>query len=197
MNYETIELKTERLVINKGDKNDFLKVYEYNFNKLQDVDGIFKLESNDLSNMEELFKGGMKKYYSNIKKAHMFDWIIYLNDLPIGNILTNEEDSDKKIIEVTSNIHPNYWGNGYMKEALTIVIEYLYSMGYENIVCGYLDGNIKAKKVLDKLGFKPYEILQDVYESEKGNKIDLYKTIMTKEDWFSKTGRIPLIKNSN
>lgn len=196
MNYETTLLKTKRLIMKKGEKEDFLKVYEYNFNKLQNVEGICKLEKKDTINMEKLFKDDIRKYYTKIKKAHMFDWIIYLNDDAIGNILTNEEDFDKKEIEVSFNIHPSYWGNGFMPEALTCVIEHLFSIGYENIVCSYLDGNIKAKKVLDKLGFKPYMIIEDEYKSENGTLIDEYKTIMTKDNWLSKTGRMSKLKDS-
>ena len=83
-----------------------------------------------------------------------------------------------------------------MPEALTCVIEHLFSIGYENIVCSYLDGNIKAKKVLDKLGFKPYMIIEDEYKSENGTLIDEYKTIMTKDNWLSKTGRMQKLKDS-
>ena len=196
MNYETVELKTERLIIKKGTIDDYLRVYEYDFSKLKNVDGICKLVKQTPSKIKECFKGGMKKYYSKLKKAHMFDWIMYLDDLPIGNILTTEENLDEKQIEVSFNVHPSYWGNEYAKEALTLVIEYLYSIGYDSIICCYSDGNIKAKKVLDKLGFKPYKIIKDAWKSESGNMIDDYKTIMTKEDWFSKTGRICNIMNS-
>ena len=56
----------------------------------------------------------------------------------------------------------------------------------------FLDGDLKAKKTLNMLGFKPYEIIEDEYKSESGNLIDKYKTIMTKDEWFSKTGRIKL-----
>ncbi len=181
MNYETVELKTKRLIMKKGEKEDFLKVYEYNFNKLQNVDGICKLVKKDTSSMEKLFKDDIKKYYTKIKKAHMFDWIIYLKDVAIGNILTNEENLDKKEIEVSFNIHPSYWGNGFMPEALTCVIEYLFSIGYENIICSYLDGNIKAKKVLDKLGFKPYRLKKDALKTKKGNLIDQYDMILVKK----------------
>lgn len=196
MNYETVLLKTKRLIMKKGEKKDFLKVYEYNFNMLQNVDGICKLEKKDTTNMEKLFKDDIKKYYSKLKKAHMFDWIIYYNDEAIGNVLTNEENFDKKEIEVSFNIHPRNWGNGFMPEALTGVIEHLFSIGYESIVCSYLDGNIKAKKVLDKLGFKPYMIIEDEYKGGSGTLIDEYKTIMTKDNWLSKTGRMPKIKDS-
>ena len=195
MNYETIELKTKRLVIKKGEKEDFLKVYEYDFSSLQNVDDVFKLEKQDKNKIESWFKGGIKKYYSKIKKAHMFDWIIYIDGKAIGNVLTEDEE-DKKSINLSFNIHPNYWGKGYMPEALEMIINYLYSLGYDNIICSYLDGNTKAKRTLSKLGFKPYKIEKDFIKSSNCNLIDLYKTILTKEDWFSRTTKINPLKGS-
>ena len=99
-------------------------------------------------------------------------------------------------INLSFNIHPNYWGKGYMQEALEMIINYLYSLGYDNIICSYLDGNTKAKRTLSKLGFKPYKIEKDFIKSSNGNLIDLYKTILTKEDWFSRTTKINKLKGS-
>lgn len=196
MSYETIELETKHLIMKRGEKEDFCKVYEYDFSKLKNVDGICMLVKQDKEKIEALFKGGIKKYYSKIKKAHMFDWIIYFENEPIGNILTGEESLNEKKIEVSFNVHPSYWGNGYMPEALSCVMEYLYSLGYDNILCTYADGNIKAKRVLDKLGYKAYEIIKDSFTSENNNLVDEYKVIMTKEEWFSKTGQLERIKIS-
>ena len=196
MNYETVILKTNRLIMQKGTKEDYLRVYEYDFNKLKNVDGECKLEKQDLSKINSLFNGGMKKYYSKLKKAHMFDWIIYYNNDAIGNVLTLEEDLFSKTIEISYNLHPSYWGNGFMPEALESAMSYLFSIGYDNIICTYSDGNIKSKRVLEKLGFKPYKIIKDSWKSDKGNMIDDYKTIMTKEDFLSRTSKINVIKNS-
>lgn len=193
MNYETVELKTKRLIMRRGEKEDFLKVYEYDFSKLKNVDGVCKLVKQDAKKIEDLFKGGMKRYYSKIKKAHMFDWIVYLDNMAIGNVLTEEENYDERKIELSYNLHPSYWGNGYMPEAISCVIEYLFSLGYDNIICTYSDGNIKAKRVLDKLGFKPYRIIEDAWKAESGNMIDDYKVIMTKDYWFSRTGKLSKI----
>ena len=49
MNYEIKMLESNRLIMKKGQKEDYLKVYEYNFKKLMDVDGVFVLEKQDLS----------------------------------------------------------------------------------------------------------------------------------------------------
>lgn len=196
MNYETIELRTKNLIIKKGNKDDFLKVYEYDFSKLKNVDGECNLVKQDLSEMESWFKNGMKKYYSKIKKAHMFDWIMYVGETAVGNILTEEEDLYKKEIKISFNVHPSYWGNGYAPEALSCVMEHLYSIGYDNIICTYADGNIKAKRVLDKLGFKPHKIISDALKSKHGGMIDYYEVIMTKDAWFSRTAKISKIKGS-
>ena len=195
MNYETIELRTKRLVMKRGEKEDYFKVYEYDFSKLQNVDEIFKLEKQDRKKIENWFKGGIKRYYSKIKKAHMFDWLVYLNDKAIGNVLTEDENGGK-IVNLSFNVHPNYWGKGYMPEALEMIINYLFSLGYDYIVCSYLDGNIKAKRVLSKLGFKPYKIDKDHVKGQSGNLIDLYETILTKDDWFSRTTKINTLKGS-
>ena len=179
----------------RGLKEDYMKVYEYDYSKLKGIDGIIKFVKQDLKKLEELFKNGMAKYFNKIKEAHMFDWIIYLEDKPIGNIITIDENVSKKEIEVSFNIHPSYWGKGYMPEALEGVIEYLYENGFDSVICTYQDDNLKAKRVLDKLGFKPYALLKNTSLSDKGNMIDEYKTIMTKEDWFSRTGKIDKLKD--
>ena len=49
---------------------------------------------------------------------------------------------------------------------------------------------------MEKLGFKPYKIIKDSWKSDKGNMIDDYKTIMTKEDFLSRTSKINVIKDS-
>lgn len=195
-NYETEEIMTERLMLKKGNLNDFLKVYEYDFKMLKDVDGIFKFVKQDQQKIKDWFKGGIKKYYDTCKKAHMFDWIIYLDNEPIGNILSNEEIASVNGISLAYNLHPNYWGKGYMPEALEAVMNYLYKIGYDNIICGYSDGNKKSERVLKKLGYKPYNIKKDAWKSEKGNLIDDYDLIMTKDDWLSRTMKIKKIKGS-
>lgn len=194
INYETVTLKTNRLVLKKGQKDDFLKVYEYDFSKLKNIDNENELKKQDSSKIEKLFKGG--NYYKKAKKAHMFDWIVYLEDNAIANILTSECNEKEKMVELEFNMHPNYWNKGYMLESLVSVIEYLFSLGYDNVTCTYLECNVRAKKLLNKLGFKPYMIIEDSFKSPKGNLLDEYKVIMTKDDWFSKTGKLIKVNGS-
>lgn len=195
-NYESIMLKTKRLILNKGTIKDYLKVYEYDFKKLMCIDDMIEFEKEDEKKIKSWFRGGINKYFKKIVKAHMFDWIIYLNDDAIGNILTGDESLENNSIELVFNIHPDYWGKGYAPEAVVSVLDYLFKIGYDNIICGYVDGDTKSKRVLGKLGFKPFEIKYDAIEFEKGRLIDKYIMIMTKEDWLSRTTKIGRIKES-
>ena len=96
---------------------------------------------------------------------------------------THSENTESKEIEIAFNLHPTYWGNGYMPEAIKAVVNYLFDLGYENIKAGYSDGNKKSKRVLEKAGFEYYGVEKNAW-TKNGKPIDDYKTIMTKDNWI-------------
>ena len=115
---------------------------------------------------------------------------IYLNDgTPIGNIVADREDDNISSIELSFNMHPNYWRKGYMTEAIKCIISYLLDNYYDNIVIGYETGNIKSKSFIEKLGFRYYKTINNVYE-KNGINIDVNLLIMNKKDWKNNNGRI-------
>ena len=92
MKYITPELETDRLVLKRGSKEDYIKVYEYDFTKLRDVDGEFEYVKLDPSVVDSFYSS--KEYLND-----MFDWIIYLKDInePIGNVVAIVKDDDTSI----------------------------------------------------------------------------------------------------
>ena len=84
-----------------------------------------------------------------------YDWILYLKSSgePIGNIAADREQKDIKGIELSFNTHPRFWRNGYTVEALIEIMNFLFNQGYENILCGYDEGNLKSKNIGEKLDF--------------------------------------------
>lgn len=182
-NYKTIKLETSRLILDKGTIEDFVSVFEYNFSKLRDVNNEFVFEKLDPNYIRSWFKDGEINYYLENEKNHVFDWIIYLKDnTPIGNITADRENFEINSIEVSYNLHPNYWGNGYMGEAVKVVIDYLFSVGYDNVICGYDEGNIKSKRICEKLNFKLYNVKKNAWQKD-GKPIDTYYMIMEKDRW--------------
>lgn len=172
MIYETPQLETERLILKRGTYEDFVKVYEYDFTKLRDINGEFEFVKYD----PEKLKGW------EIPEPETYDWIIYLkeNMEPIGNIVADREQQDIKAIELAFNTHPNHWRKGYTSEALIEIMKFLFNQGYENILCGYADGNYKSKAIGEKLGFEPYKVKENAWIKDDTT-ITSYTSILSKE----------------
>ena len=183
--YQTNLIQSERLILQKGTVDDYLSVYEYDFTKLRDIDGEFEYAKQNVEEIKKWFEPDIEQFHKNNEAEHFFDWIIYLKEsmTPIGNILADRENIENKEIEIAFNLHPSYWGNGYMPEAIKSVLEYLFELGYENIKSGYSDGNVKSKRVLEKTGFEHCGIEKNAWE-KNGKPIDDYQVMITKTKFY-------------
>lgn len=195
----TIRIETDRLILDKGTIEDFVKVYEYNFQYLRDVDNIEFIKL-DPKTIEEWFEDDINKYYEDKDIKRNFDWIIYLKEThtPIGNI-TADRGKDKTVelmsssdIELAFNLHPNYWKQGYMREATTAVLDYLFSIGYDNVISGYADFNKASARVSEALEFEPFNENNEFYKYLNKD-VKIINTIMNKEKWLNKK-EVKLIK---
>lgn len=174
--YKTIKLETDRLIIDKGTIKDCMKIYEYDYTMCKGINGIDILvrldePKNYIGEDEDTY------YNKDCIKYEMYDWYIYLkhNRIPIGNIVADREIKDIKAIELSYNLHPDYWHKGYMIEAVKEVIRYLYSIGYENIIISYEEGNERSRRLIQKLQCKPFK------EELLSNNIKSYSYIKRKE----------------
>ena len=69
-------------------------------------------------------------------------------------------------------------------------MDYLFELGYENILCGYDEGNIKSKSIIEKLGFTTYAIKENAW-MKNNTPITTFITIMTKERFKELYNKIP------
>lgn len=81
-------METERLILKRGQFDDYVKVYEYDFMKLRNIAGEFEFVKLDSKRIE-----GFDKQFEET-----FDWIVYLkNDkIPIANIVADESKKISK-----------------------------------------------------------------------------------------------------
>jgi len=174
MKYDTPKIITDRLILMRGSFEDYVKVYEFDFRFLRDICGDFRYVRQDPENIR-----GFETYAD---EDDAMDWIIYLKDgtLPIGNIIADRPDAEVNGIELSFNLHPDYWGNEYMKEAAVGVMRYLFSLGFDNVLCGYSDGNRKSKRVCEKLGFEPFKVKEEAWFKD-GQPVTDYLLIISKE----------------
>ena len=175
--YVTPLIETERLILKRAPLSDYLKVYEYDFTKLRNINDEFefvKLVPKRVEGFEEIFE-------------ESYDWIVYLKDgmIPISNIVADREREDINSIELAFNTHPDYWRSGYTSEAIIGIMKFLFDNGYDNIICGYDEGNFKSKGIGEKLGFIPYEIKENSWV-KNGVPITSYITVLSKERFYEK-----------
>lgn len=172
---------TDRLYIKNGTIEDFLKVYEYNFTKLEDIAGVFEYEKQDPKKIESWFDGDITKYYEELNEKNNYDLILYLKDgnIPVGNLLLDRINEEENSIEITCHVHPDYWGNGYMQEAIISVFPHLFNI-FDAVIYSYGTGNVKSAKLCSKLGFELESIKERDY-IKNGIPIDNYRNILTKE----------------
>ncbi len=77
-----------------------------------------------------------------------------------------------------------YWGRGYMPEAARELLRRGFEeLGMRTIWCGYYDGNLKSKRVQEKLGFEYHHTCENVPVPLMNEERVGHTNIMTKEHW--------------
>ena len=95
----------------------------------------------------------------------------FLNDVEI------QDDS----IELGYVIHPNFQGKGYMTEALRSAVDALFSMGYQEIICGAFEENAASIRVMVKAGMQKLSRTDEMEYRDKRHQC-VYYSIMKQEE---------------
>ena len=184
MKYIIPTLETERLILKKGKYEDYVKVYEYDLTRLRNIAGEFEYVKYDPKKLK-----GIETYADDVE--NVLDFIMFLKDNrePIGNIVYDRYNEKNKSLEISVNLHPNYWHQGYMTEAILSSMKYVFdNLDIDNIIYGYAEDNFKSKGLSDKIGFKYYYDYIEHY-SRINSDIKEIKTIMSKKE-FNKINNI-------
>jgi len=176
MKYETPLLESPRLFLRRGTAEDFAAVYEYDFRHLRDIDGDFAFVKQE--------PGAIDGFETYADEDDAMDWIIFLRESgkPIGNITADRPNEELHSMELSFNLHPDYWGHEYMKEAVIAVMRHLFSLGFENVLCGYSEGNRKSKRLGEKIGFRPYSVKENAW-MKNGHPVTDYTTILSRAEF--------------
>jgi ribosomal-protein-alanine N-acetyltransferase len=95
-------------------------------------------------------------------------WVIInkTNGLRLGTCGFHNWNYQYNRVEIGYDLLPEYWGKGYMNEALTKAIEFAFSeMKINRIAAHIYPENIRSINVVEKLGFKREGLLRDYYFS--------------------------------
>ena len=108
-----------------------------------------------------------------------------LEKIIIGTFGLLNIDTRKSITEIGYGISPDYWGKGYFKEALTMVLSFLFEeLKFYKVWAKTQSNNISSIKSLEKSGFTKEGIMRDFYLSNKGERYDAVFLSILKEEYL-------------
>lgn len=161
----------------------------------EDVDFIYRLFSDErvceFLYDEELFISRndaieFVEWNKNPEEKGYNRWVLVkkgANQEQIGTCGFDYWDRTNNIAEIGYDLWHEYWGQGYMKEALISAIE----SGFNNMGLNRINGyvaleNINSVNLLEKLGFKNEGIYRDKHLF-RGKYYDHYSFSLLKRDW--------------
>ena len=149
----TVLLETERLILRGLKIEDAQDVFN---NWTNDEEVAKFLRWNAHSNLE-ITKGWINECESKMEDKTHYDWGIILksSNKPIGSIgaFVNENEPDR--YEVGYVLGQKYWRQGFAKEALERVMEFLINeVGVKNFICLHSVENPASGAVMSHVGFR-------------------------------------------
>lgn len=147
------ELKTNRLILRKINKNDYKKAFENWCSNDSFTKYLLWDTHKSVDETKAIYDKIIEKYDSN----KTFEWIIELKDTNevIGTIDISRKFLDFGVCEIGYCIGPKFQNMGYATEAYKEVIRFLFEECDARLMVGeYMDKNIPSGRVLEKCGLK-------------------------------------------
>lgn len=104
---------------------------------------------------------------------------------PYDENFVGEEYKPLKCREIGYVLSKDYWGKGFMPQAVARVLSYCFEdLQLDAVFCGYFKRNHQSKRVTEKIGFQyvcDYEM-----KTRYGTWENCILTVMHKKDWYQK-----------
>lgn len=174
-------LETKRLILRRWQSEDVQDLYEYAKNP----------EVGHMAGWEPHTDIGMSQ---TVLKQYMESddvWAVALreNGKVIGHIkLTPDEDRGKYVARYISYaLSADYWGKGYMTEAVKAVIRYVFEESDEiDMLSAFHSGrNHQSKRVIEKCGFEYDCTIPEAAKEYNGQLTDHICYHLLREEYFS------------
>ncbi len=145
-------LETDRLILRKWKPQDRYDLFEYAKNPLVGPNAGWPphktIEMSD--QIINIF----------IDSGEVYAVVLKSENKVIGSIGLHDRKPDDKIQiegqrEIGYVLNPDYWGKGYMPEAVLRVLDFGFKEMRQQIIwCLHFEGNDKSRRVIEKCGFK-------------------------------------------
>ena len=169
-------LETERLILRPWDEDDAEDLYQYASDPDVGPPAGWPTHTS-VENSREIIRSVLSapETYAVCLKDH---------GKPIGSIGLHRNDLAELEDEYELGywIGKPFWGQGLIPEASREILRYAFEhLGMNRIWCGYYDGNIKSRRVQEKLGFVYHHTTEGIEVSLLGEIRTGHAMLMTKE----------------
>jgi ribosomal-protein-alanine N-acetyltransferase len=175
-------LETERLVLRHWQETDLNDLYEY-----AKVEGVGEMAGWRHHENKETSKNILDGF---IRNGDVYAIVLKANNKVIGSLGIHNDTLDPEYKaeiqrEIGYVLSKDYWGNGYVPEAVKAAVKYAFEELYVDVLwCGHFLINAQSQRVNEKCGFRYYK--DGIFEANALNKtFDGKHYIMTKEDYKS------------
>lgn len=153
----TVKLATDRIVLRQFKPGDAERIFRNWASDPLVAEHLTWRPHTDVSVSQTVLELWISGYASH----DFYQWGIELNGDLIGSIGCKEINRDLNSIDVGYALGRDYWGHGYMTEALTAVINYLFAEGYNRVWATQDIDNPASGRVLEKAGMKFEGVVRD------------------------------------
>lgn len=107
-----------------------------------------------MSSYEEALES-IRNLFKNSETERVFAIVLNENGKAIGHVGIHGIDWKSRNGAVGYILSKEYWGNGYMTEAVMLLVKYAFEMiNLRKLLSFVLDPNVASKRVLEKVGFR-------------------------------------------
>ena len=171
-------LKTERLILRPWREDDAADLYTYAKDPEVGPPAGWQPHTSE-ENSREIIR-------SVLSADETYAVCLKENGKPIGSIGLHRNDlaEHEDEYELGYWIGKPFWGQGLIPEASREVLRHAFEeLGMKRIWCGYYDGNVKSRRVQEKLGFTYHHTTEGIEVTLLGEIRTGHAMLLTKEDW--------------
>ena len=178
-----MEIVTERLKLRPWTLEDAPKVFEYCSDPVIG-DACGWVPHKDLEHSKTILKTILMR--PEIYAITIKDTGEVIGSIQLMTDYENEFSNSDKDCELGYWLGKKHWGNGYMQEAIKVMIKRAFEvLGYENVFAGVYKGADNIKKLIEGLGFKFKEERVNVLIRQLNSFRTSLCYVKTREDYFA------------
>ncbi|MBQ7314948.1 MAG: GNAT family N-acetyltransferase [Clostridia bacterium] len=171
-------LQTKRLILRPWREDDAEELYKYASDPEVGPPAGWQPHTS-VENSREIFRGALSA-------PETYAVCLKENGKPIGSIGLHRNDLAEQDDEYELGywIGKTFWGQGLIPEASREMLRHAFEdLGINRVWCGYYDGNIKSRRVQEKLGFVYHHTTEGLAVKQMNEIRTGHVMLMTRETW--------------